>query len=105
MLDFISTESGIDCVVSSADESAVWEWTRSVCAIDLVASTRINTVKYDGRLFTVVSAERHPSEDKFTPANEVLIRLIEAYGNEATWTIVPLGAAFQVFKLVAEANY
>lgn len=105
MLDFITTDSGIECVVSSADESAVWEWTSTVCAIDLVASTRTNTVKYDGRLFTVVDAQRHPSEDKFTASNEVLIRLIEVYGNDATWTIVPLGASFQIFKLVAEATY
>lgn len=105
MLDFISTDSGVECVVSSPDESAVWEWTSSVCAIDLVASTRTNTIKYDGRLFTVVSAERYPSDDKYTPSNEVLIRLIEVYGSEATWTIVPLGAAFQVFKFAAEAKY
>jgi hypothetical protein len=105
MLDFISTDSGIECVVSSADESAVWEWASTVCAIDLVASTRINVVKYDGRLFTVVGAERYPSEDKFTASNEVLIRLIEIYGGESTWTIVPLGASFQIFKLVAEATY
>lgn len=105
MLDFISTDSGIECVVSSPDESAVWEWASTVCAIDLVASTRTNTVKYDGRLFTVVGAERRPSDDKYTPSNEVLIRLIEVYGNDATWTIVPLGTAFHVFKLVAEATY
>lgn len=105
MLGFISTERGVECVVSSADESAVWEMSSAVCAIDLVTSTRSNTVKYDGRLFTVVSAERLASEDEFTAANEVLIRMNEVYGMESTWTIVPLGASFQVFKPVAAATY